>query len=334
MNYLTSHKPVIAVTMATSRQGMAVIRHLSNKGYFKVLGITRNPLSKRAIKLSSLPNVELIKGDLLEPETLFQAFKGVYGIFGNTTPTRPWGMEKEYEMKQGINLINVVNEVSKLGHLKHFIFSSVCKGKNILSDAIAPNHFSTKWKLEKYILSKEFSKISTILRPASYFENFNNKLFDFLFYMQLFPGVVNPSSAWQTLSVDDVGLWAAAAFHNQNKFIGQSLNLASEELTGEEMASLLTSLRVVNSTKVKYIMIPRFIINILEHDIATMANWIEKKGYGANINYLNKLSNELGIKTTSLATWLKKENHTQSDIVKYSADPNKRNEFPSGEVIL
>jgi len=292
--------------MATSRQGASVVRHLSSQGLYKVRAITRDPRSKRALKLGELKNVTLIKGDLLDKSSLARAFEGVYGIFGNTSPTKAWGMNANYEMTQGINLIDVIKEIRLSGHLKHFIFSSVCKGKNNHLKVKVPCHFQTKWNLESYINSSDLSNLTTVLRPASYFENFNSKLPGIKIKSKFFPGIVSPECPWQTIAVDDIGLWVSSAFKHPKRFLGTSLNLAAEELTGNEMAFILGSIQKVKATKVKYFMVPRFILNIIEDDIAIMANWIEKIGYGANIDLLNQLTAELNIKPTSLTNWLEK----------------------------
>ncbi len=299
-----SKDPIIAVTMATSRQGSAVVRHLSNQGIYKIRAITRDIESARSLKLSELQNVTLIKGDLLNKKSLSKAFEGVYGIFGNTSPTKSFGMDINYEMKQGLNLINVIREIRQAGHLKHLVFSSVCKGKNTLPSIKVPGHFKTKWTLEKHIDRCGLSKLTTILRPASYFENFNSKLPGIKITNQFFPGIVSPDCPWQTIAVDDIGLWASTAFKYPKRFLGESLNLAGEELTGNQMAGLLDSIQKTKEKKVKYLMIPRFVLNIIEDDIAIMANWIENIGYGADIALLKKLTKELNINPTSLHNWL------------------------------
>jgi len=299
-----SRDPIIAVTMATSRQGKAVVRHLSRQGIYKIRAITRDIETESALKLSELQNVTLIKGDLLNKESLSKAFQGVYGIFGNTSPTKKLGMDSNYEMKQGLNLINVIREIKQTGHLKHFIFSSICKGKNPLSNVKVPGHFKTKWELEEYIYTSGLSNITTILRPASYFENFNSKIPGIKITNQFFPGIVSPSCPWQTIAVDDIGLWASTAFNHPRRFLGESLNLAGEELTGNQMASLLGSIQKIKRKNVKYLMVPRFLLNIIEDDIAIMANWIEKIGYGADTALLKDLMKEFNIRSTSLSTWL------------------------------
>ena len=74
--------------MATSRQGYSVVKHLSKNDFFQIRAITRSPFTKRAELLAELPNVEIVEGDLLQRESLEKCFSGVYGIFGNTTPTK------------------------------------------------------------------------------------------------------------------------------------------------------------------------------------------------------------------------------------------------------
>ena len=314
-NLCESPKPIIAVCMATSRQGMSVVRHLSESGTFFVRAITRNPYSKKACILNSLPNVQIVAGDLLDKESLYRCLQGVYGIFGNTTPTKGWvigrgSMVPKYELEQGKNLIDVICEIVDKDHtLNHFIFSSVCKAKEPINNNPVPSHFQTKWNIEDHISKTGLKELTTFLRPASYFENFNSDLPGIKISNLVFPGIVHPEKKWQTIAVDDVGQWANACFNFPDKFIGKGLNIAGEELTGNEMAELLQE---INSKKTKYYMLPRTLIKLLEHDIAVMADWIERAGYGADIEKLKCLADEVGINITSLSSWLKK-NHLNNN---------------------
>ncbi len=307
-----SPRPVIAVTMATSRQGTAVVRHLSKSGIFEIRAIARSPFSKQAMNLAKLPNVNVVKGDLLEAETLESAFSGVYGIFGNTTPTKGWvlgrgSMVRDYEIAQGKNLIDAVKNHAHSGALKHFIFSSVCKPKDPLKSDPAPGHFTSKWSIEEYILINGLKQISTIIRPVSYFENFDTNLPGVQISKTVFPGVVDKDKVWQTIAVDDVGQWVKAVFKNPKMFLGESINIAGEELTGMEMAALWQKIKSTGTQSVQYSMVPRKIMNLIEHDIGLMANWIERAGYGADLKKLRILANELDITITSLSSWLREK---------------------------
>ena len=149
-------KTVIAVTMATSRQGTGVVKELSKTNKYQIRAITRNLNSSKAFELRKLKNVELVKGDLMDPESLNKAFEGVDVIFGNTTPTKGWklfrgSIVRSYEMEQGFNLINQVKIAYEKGKLNHFIFSSISKGKDPLKNDLAPGHFTSKWDIEEYL---------------------------------------------------------------------------------------------------------------------------------------------------------------------------------------
>ena len=309
-------KPTIVVTMATSRQGSSVVRHLSKTNNYKVRAICRNIYSDSAKKITRLPNVELVEGDLLDKECLIKNFKGAYGIFGNTTPTTGWkifkgSMNSEYELKQGQNLIEAVEEANNIGFIKHFVFSSICKAKDPLKNYPAPRHFINKWDIEELIKKRFLSPITTIIRPVSYFENFETNLPGLNISGSIFPGLLNPYTPWQTIAVDDIGLWTSAIFQNKKKFIGESINLATEELSGIKMASILQGIVEKESNVIiNYKKIPRSILSLLEYDIAVMSDWIERTGYGADIPKLKDLASNLGLKLTTLSSWLKEKNIT------------------------
>ena len=303
-------KPVIAVTMATSRQGLGVVHELVKTNKYQIRAMTRNTNSIKARELANLNNVNVISGDLLDPISLHKAFEGVEAIFGNTTPTMGWkifrgSIVRSYELEQGFNLINQVKIAYEKGILKHFIFSSISKSKNPLKSDPAPGHFTSKWDIEEYIKKMGLNKISTILRPVSYFENFENKLPGCTISKSILPGVVGKNYKWQTIAVEDIGKWVRGVLSKSDKYKNKSINIASEELTGNEMAMKLQKIVNSNSIKTKYVMIPRIAIKLLESDIGVMADWIERAGYGADMNELKYMQEELNIVPTSLEIWLK-----------------------------
>tara|TARA_B100000945_G_scaffold140812_1_gene112828 strand:+ start:187 stop:1224 length:1038 start_codon:yes stop_codon:yes gene_type:complete len=303
-------KSVIAVTMATGRQGKGVVKELSKTNKYQIRAITRNIRSSKALKIGSLNNVELVKGDLMDPESLNKAFEGVDVIFGNTTPTKGWklfrgSIVRSYEMEQGFNLINQVKIAFKKGQLNHFIFSSISKAKDPLKNDPAPGHFTSKWDIEEYIEKLDLMKITTILRPVSYFENFENKLPGCTISKKVFPGIIGKNFKWQTIAVEDIGKWVRGVLSKPKKYKNESINIAGEELTGLEMAMTLQRILSSEGIKTKYQMIPRVAIKLIEYDIGVMADWIERTGYGADMKKLKMIQNELNIVPTSLEDWLK-----------------------------
>ena len=301
---------VIAVTMATSRQGLGVVKELSKSNNYKIRAITRDVNSSKAIEIGRLNNVEVVRGDLLDPESLNKAFDGAEIIFGNTTPTKGWklfrgSIVRSYELEQGFNLINQVRIAQKKGKLKHFIFSSISKPKDPLKNEPAPGHFTSKWDIEDYIEKLDLKNITTVLRPVSYFENFENKLPGYTISKTIFPGIVGKNFKWQLIAVNDIGKWVKGVLSKPDKYKGKSINIAGEELTGIEMAMTLQKIVSSAGIQTNYVMIPRIAIKMLEYDIGVMADWIERTGYGADMNKLKIIEKELGIVPTSLKDWLK-----------------------------
>ena len=76
----------------------------------------------------------------------------------------------------------------------------------------------------------------------------------------------------------------------------------------------MTLQRIVSSERhqTKYVMIPRAAINLLEYDIGVMADWIERSGYGADMNKLKLIQTHLNIVPTSLNDWLKRKLEEQN----------------------
>ena len=313
----SSKNTVIAVTMATGRQGMGVVKELNKTNKYQIRAITRNIKSSKALELASLKNVEIAKGDLMEPESLNKAFDGVDVIFGNTTPTKGWklfrgSIVRSYEMEQGFNLINQVKIAHEKGRLNHFVFSSISKAKSPLKNDPAPGHFTSKWDIEEYIENLDLKKITTVLRPVSYFENFENKLPGYTISKEVFPGIVGKNYKWQTIAVEDIGKWVRGVLSKPEEYKNQSINIAGEELTGLEMAMTLQTIVSTEGLQTNYLMIPRAAIKLLEYDIGVMADWIERSGYGADMDKLKIIQKELNIVPTSLKEWLKKKLENQN----------------------
>ncbi len=325
-------KPVIAVTMATSRQGIGVVKELYKTNQYQIRAITRNTKSTKALKLARLNNVEVISGDLMDPESLNKAFEGAHAIFGNTTPTKGWkifrgSIVRTYELEQGFNLINQVKNAYDKGKLNHFIFSSISKPKNPLRNEPAPGHFTSKWDIEDYIKKMNLNKITTVLRPVSYFENFENKLPGYSISKNIFPGIIGKNFKWQTIAVEDIGKWVRGVLSKPDEFKNQAINIASEELTGHEMAMKLQKVISSEGIKTNYLMIPRIAIKLLEFDIGVMADWIERTGYGADMNKLHEIEDKLDIVPTSLEDWLKSKLDKQKKINSSWASHRKESQW-------
>ena len=224
---------------------------------------------------------------------------------------------RSYEIEQGRNLINQVKVAFEKGKLNHFIFSSISKPKYPLRNDPAPAHFTSKWDIEEYIKLMGLNKITTVLRPVSYIDNLENNIPFYSVSKKIIPGIIGKDFKWQTIAVEDIGKWVRGILSKSNEYKNQSINIAGEDLTGAEMAMTLQKLVSAEGLKSNYLKIPRISIKLLEFDIGVMADWIERTGYGADMNKLKIIQNELNIYPTSLENWLKsklKNNNNENNL--------------------
>src|SRR5258706_2160002 len=143
----------ILVTGATGRQGGAVIRHLLNNN-FNVKALTRTPESVSAQVLVA-KGITIVKGDMSDPQSLFNAMKGCDGVF-SIQNFFEYGTEKE--IQYGKNMA----DAAKKNNISHFIYDSVC---NADSKTGLPN-FESKNIIEQYI--KSIGLPATIIRPVKF----------------------------------------------------------------------------------------------------------------------------------------------------------------------
>ena len=105
--------------------------------------------------------------------------------------------------------------------------------------------------------------------------------------------------------MDDIGKWVRGVLSKSNEYKDQSINIAGEALTGQEMAMTLQKIVLNEGIKTNYVMIPRIALKLLEYDIGVMADWIERSGYGADMNMLRKIQEHLNIVPTTFESWIK-----------------------------
>ena len=102
---MTNTDKIVLVTGATGRQGGAVIRHLLPAGW-KLRALTRNADGAAARALAA-KGVEVVQGDLEDPDSLARAVRGVQGVYGVQDF---WAVGKRREIRQGKNLAEAAHK--------------------------------------------------------------------------------------------------------------------------------------------------------------------------------------------------------------------------------
>jgi uncharacterized protein YbjT (DUF2867 family) len=262
---------IILVTGATGKQGGAVAHHLLEQGW-KVRALTRSPEKDAAVALQK-KGVEIMKGDLDDPELLREALNNTYGVF---SVQNSWEHGVEKERIQGKTL---ADEAKRAG-VSHFIYSSVGSAHR----ATAIPHFESKWDVEQHVRSTGLR--FTILRPVFFMENFLAP--DTLSAIRSgnLPLGVDPAKSLQMIAVDDIGTFAALAFKTTSEYANKEIDIAGDELTGPQMAGILGK---VLERDIVYRQTPIEQIRAFSEDYARMIEWFNVKGYNADIPALRKI---------------------------------------------
>ena len=217
---------IIAVTGATGLQGSKVARRLLAQGW-KVRALTRDA-NKPAAKELAAAGAELAPGNMDKRSELEAAFKGAYGVF---SVQNFWLQTVGYngEILQG----KTVADAAKATQVKHLVYSSVGAAQR----GMGQKHFESKWIIEQYI--QALGLPYTILRPVAFMENFNWRRPYIL--NGTYQGMGLPAGkTTQLIATDDIGVFAEMAFANPGKFLGKTIELAGDELTEAQIASIFT----------------------------------------------------------------------------------------------
>lgn len=263
---------VILVTGATGRQGGAVVRHLL-KTSFTVRALTRNPNSEAARKLRA-QGVEVVQGDQEDKTSLERALQGVYGVF---SVQNFWekGVGYKGEIRQARNLV----DAAKKAGIKHFVQASIADADT----AKGVRHWESKAAIEKYIDQEGLPR--TFLRAVFFMENF----FDPKSGLMVFPllaGVLQPETRFHMVAVDDIGAMAAFIFQNPQVYIGQTQDVAGDQLT---LAQIRETFERITGKKVPAYKIPKWISRLMIKDMVAQLEWNNKPGWSVDLNMLKAI---------------------------------------------
>ena len=263
---------IIAVTGATGQQGGAVARKLLEDGWH-VRALTRDTEKPALLELRTL-GAEVVAGDLDKRDELDTAFKDIYGVFSVQNFWLP-NVGFDGEVRQGKS----VADAAKAAEVKHIVYSSVGAAHR----GMRQKHFESKWMIEQYLHSLNIP--FTILRPAFFMDNHNWSRAHIL--SGTFMGMgLRSEKRIQSIAVEDVGIFAAQAFANPETFVGQTIELAGDELTESEIAE----------TFAKIIGRPVSLVapsgngrRASDEEMAAAFNFFNGKGYAADIPALREL---------------------------------------------
>lgn len=239
-----TEKKTIAVVGATGRQGGGLARAIlaDPDSEFSVRALTRNPGSDKARQLAEL-GADVIQADIDDESSMVKAFDGAYGAF---LVTNFWEhLSPQRETAQA----GVMARAAKGAGVRHAIWSTSEDTRDLipLDDPRIPTlqgrykvpHVDAKGEADALFTAAGVA--TTFLRTTFYWEN----LID-LFPLQrgrdgrLALGLPMADSKLAGIAADDIGKTALGILARGEEFVGKSISIAGEHLTGAEMAAALT----------------------------------------------------------------------------------------------
>jgi uncharacterized protein YbjT (DUF2867 family) len=256
----------IAVVGATGLQGRAVTTRLLADGWH-VRALTRDP------DRASSP-APLVRAEMDDVDSLVAAMAGAHGVFSVQPTVGSPGTAPDFtaedEVRWGVN----VAEAAHRAGVAHFVFSSVA-GVGRHDTERLPANLVSKHRIERHVAGLGLP--ATVLRPVSFMENFTGGY-------ALRDGAVStglaPHVPQQLIAVDDVAAFVALAFAGPHTWIGRTADLAGDELTPVAIAAAISA---ATGRALPYEQVPIELIRQVSEDFAHANEWLNERGYRADV---------------------------------------------------
>lgn len=304
-----SQQKTILVTAANGKVGSRLSRQLLDQG-FDVHALVRNTQSAIARDLEQ-KGAKIFKGDFDDIPSLQKASQGIWGVFINSSPV-PGTLD---ELRRNTNIIHAAKEAGA----KFGVYMSVIMAERKDEfPGYGPQHESyTYWECkngtEKALQEAQFEHW-TILRPGVFLSNFFGPIAGFLWpTLQRQHVILSPLAPTVTqplIDTEDIAKYAAAAFADPNTFDGLAIDLASEELTLENFAKLITDI-VGTQVTVEHISIEEAASRGVPSRIANWHSWIRALNYRIDYERLDKFP----IQRSTVAEYLKKNKESVAEFL-------------------
>ncbi|HWF39995.1 MAG TPA: NmrA/HSCARG family protein [Candidatus Acidoferrales bacterium] len=240
-----AEKKIIAVLGATGAQGGGLARAMlkDRDGGFAVRALTRDPNSPKAQELARL-GAEVVAADVDDEKSLQRAFTGAHGAFCVTFFWAHCSPEKEMAE------VAAMAKAAKAAGVQHVVWSTLENTRKWvpLDDNRMPTlqgkykvpHFDGKGEADHYF--RDANVPTTFLLTSFYWDNFiyfgmgPKKGLDGKLAITLPMG----DKMLPGIAAEDIGKCAYGVFKGGGDFIGKTIGIAGELLTGAQMAAAFT----------------------------------------------------------------------------------------------
>lgn len=274
----------ILIVGATGQQGRATIAALTTadrgSSPIRILALTRSLSSPKSKSLEeAYPSVVLIEGDTRDPEPIFERCPSISSVFLVTVPSD--------EETQAVPLIDAALKPER--QVDHVVFSSVDRGGEIVSwdNPTDVPHFAAKHRIEHHLRQacEKAGKRWTILRPTGFMDNYSPNFFGKLM-ATLWETSMPAECKMQLVSTHDIGVFAAKALLQPDRWSGRAVGLAGDEVTFAEFQHKFKE-TVGFDLPTTYTLVARPVIWWVE-EARRSFEWFSTAGYRVDIDQLRQ----------------------------------------------
>ncbi|MEU4248238.1 NmrA/HSCARG family protein [Amycolatopsis sp. NPDC026612] len=234
-------KKIITVLGATGAQGGSLVRAILDApdGPFAARAVTRNAGSAKARALAER-GAEVVEATLDDEESLRKAFDGAHGAY---VVTNFWeSMSADVELAQAATAARAV----KAAGVAHVVWSTLEDTREVipvsdqrvpvLQDRYTVPHFDAKAEADAFF--RDSGVPTTYLRSTFYWEGFTQgtgpmRGEDGRLVLTLPIG----ESALPGIAAEDIGRTAYGVFAAGDEYVGKTVSIAGEHLTGAQYAA-------------------------------------------------------------------------------------------------
>ena len=233
---------IIAVVGATGQQGGGLVRAIlaDKSGEFQVRRLDARSASAKARELTAL-GAQVVKADVDDAASIQRAFEGAFGAFCVTFFWNHFSVDKE------VAEVQCMAKAAKATRLQHVIWSTLEDTRNWvpLSDSRMPT-LHGKYKVPHFDGKGESNRLftdagipTTFLLTSFYYDNF--------IYFGMGPkkgpdgvaAIALPMAdrPLPMIAAEDIGALRLGIFRQGGAFIGKTVGIAGDHLTGEQIAA-------------------------------------------------------------------------------------------------
>ncbi|TDV51947.1 NmrA/HSCARG family protein [Actinophytocola oryzae] len=255
-----------AVTGATGAQGGATARALLAAGQ-RVRALTRRPAAATQLAASG---ADVVYADFRDRSSVEAALKDVDTLFAVTTP---FGSSVEQEVEDGATL------VSAAAHLRHIAFTSATNADR----ATGIPHFDSKFRIERFLVEQDVPW--TVLGPAAFMDQYAEPWHRSSYARGVLSVPLPPDRPLALVATEDIGAFAAHVLTHPEDFAGRRIDLASDELTGPSIASVLG---VALGRPLRFEEAPISVAERYSPDLAAMFRYFGEVGMSVDVAALRR----------------------------------------------